>query len=67
MASKPEITPRDLPTRTIRAADGSVIRKKVVQVDSPTFSLDLLAAFRSNVRRIRADQRKRARAVAEAG
>ena len=61
MATKPEITPRDLPTKTVRAPDGTTVRMKVVQADSPTLELDLLAAFRSNVRRIRADQRKRAR------
>ncbi len=61
MASKAEITPRDLPTKIVRSADGTVVRMKVVQADSPTFSQDFLAAFRSNVRRIRADQRKRAR------
>jgi len=61
MATKPEITPRDLPTKIVRAPDGTTVRMKVVQADSPTLELDLLAAFRSNVRRIRADQRKRAR------
>ncbi len=61
MASKAEITPRDLPTKIVRAADGTVVRMKVVQSDSKTLELDLLAAFRSNVRRIRAEQRKRAR------
>lgn len=60
MASKPEITPRDLPTKIVRAADGTIVRMKVVQADSKTFSQDFLAAFRSNVRRIRADQRRRA-------
>lgn len=63
MATKAEIKPSDLPTRIVRAPDGTIIRKKVVQADSPTFSQDLLAAFRSNVRRIRAEQRKRARAA----
>ena len=61
MASKAEITPRDLPTKIVRAADGTIVRMKVVQSDSKTLELDLLAAFRSNVRRIRAEQRKRAR------
>ncbi|QXQ07738.1 hypothetical protein KX816_06955 [Sphingosinicellaceae bacterium] len=61
MAGKAEITPRDLPTKIVRAADGTVVRMKVVQSDSKTLELDLLAAFRSNVRRIRAEQRKRAR------
>ena len=62
MASKAEITPRDLPTKIKRSADGTLVRMKVVQADSPTLELDVLAAFRSNVRRIRAEQRKRARA-----
>jgi len=66
MASKPEITPSDLPTRTVRSADGTIVRKKVVQADSMTFAQDLLAAFRSNVRRARAEQRKRARAAKKA-
>ena len=61
MATKAEITPSDLPTKIVRAADGTVVRMKVVQSDSKTLELDLLAAFRSNVRRIRADQRKLAR------
>ncbi|WP_419814271.1 hypothetical protein [Glacieibacterium sp.] len=61
MATKAEITPRDLPTKVIQLADGSVIRKKVVQADGPNFALELQAAFRSNVRRIRTEQRKRAR------
>ena len=61
MASKAEITPRDLPTRIKRSADGTLVRVKVVQSNSPTLELDLLAAFRSNVRRIRAEQRRRAR------
>ena len=59
MASKAEITPRNLPTKIVRAADGTVVRMKVVQADSPTFDHDMLAAFRSNVRRIRAERRKR--------
>jgi len=67
MASKsmvrPKIRPSDLPTETVRAADGTTVRMKVVQADSPTLGQDLLAAFRSNVRRIRADQRKRASAA----
>ncbi len=65
MATKPEITPRDLPTKIVRAADGTVVRMKVVQSDSETLEHDLLAAFRSNVRRIRADQRKQANGSAD--
>jgi hypothetical protein len=55
-----KIRPSDLPTKRVRAPDGSVIQMKVVQADSPTFGQDILAAFRSNVRRIKDEQRKRA-------
>lgn len=61
MASRAtKIRPSDLPTKRVRAPDGSVIQMKVVQADSPTFAQDILAAFRSNVRRIKEEQRKRA-------
>jgi hypothetical protein len=60
------IRPSDLPTKRVTAPDGSVIQMKVVQADSPTLAQDLLAAFRSNVRRIKVDQRKRARADQDA-
>ncbi|RHW16582.1 hypothetical protein D1610_14380 [Sphingomonas gilva] len=53
------IRPSDLPTKTVRAADGTIVRMKVVQADSPTLGLDLQAAFRSNVRRIRAADRRK--------
>lgn len=58
------VRPSDLPTKRVRAPDGSIIQMKVVQSDSPTLGEDLLAAFRSNVRRIKDDQRMRARAAA---
>ena len=61
MADKRAIRPSDLPTKRIRAPDGSTITMKVVQAESPTLAQDLLAAFRSNVRRVRAEQRDRAR------
>ena len=35
-----------------------MVRMKVVQSESPTLAQDLLAAFRSNVRRIKDDQRR---------
>jgi hypothetical protein len=61
VASKATKTlPSDLPTKRVRSVDGSVVQMKVVQADSPTFAHDLLAAFRSNVRRIKEEQRKRA-------
>lgn len=59
MAKTRKIKPSDLPTKVVRAPDGSVIRMKVVQSDSPTLGQDLLAAFQSNVRRVRSDQRVR--------
>jgi hypothetical protein len=58
-AAKPKVRPSDLPTKLVRASDGTVIRMKVVQSDSPTLGEDLLAAFRSNVRRIRTERRHR--------
>lgn len=56
------VRPSDLPTERMRARDGSVVNMKVVQSDSANLAEDLLAAFRSNVRRIKAEQRKRDRA-----
>ena len=58
MATKAETTPRDLPTKIVRSADGTIVRMKVVQSDSATLGEDLLAAFQSNVRRIRSRRRK---------
>lgn len=55
--------PSDLPTKRVTASDGSVIQMKVVQAESPTLGSDLLAAFRSNVRRIRDERRDRHRAA----
>lgn len=60
MALKTKISSRDLPTKIVRSADGTTVRMKVVQSDSETLPQDLLAAFRSNVRRITAERRKRA-------
>lgn len=53
-----QVRPRDLPTKRVTAPDGTVVRMKVVQSESPTLAQDLLAAFRSNVRRIKDDQRR---------
>ena len=60
------VRPSDLPNKRVTAPDGTVLQMKVVQADSPTFAEDMLAAFRSNVRRIKDDQRKRARAAQDA-
>lgn len=62
MTDKRATRPSDLATKRVRAPDGSTITMKVVQAESPTLALDLLAAFRSNVRRVRAEQRDQARA-----
>jgi hypothetical protein len=53
-----ETRPSDLPTKTVRAADGELVRLKVVKADSKTLPEDLLAAFRSNVRSIRESRRR---------
>jgi hypothetical protein len=53
-----QVRPSDLPTKRVTAPDGTVVQMKVVQSESPTLALDLLAAFRSNVRRIKDDQRR---------
>jgi hypothetical protein len=55
--------PSDLPNKIVRGPNGEVVRLKVIQSDSPTLKYDLLAAFQSNVRRIKDEQRKRARAT----
>ena len=61
MASHPpRVRPSDLPTKVVTAPDGSKVRMKVVQAESPSLPYDLLAAFRSNVRRIKADQKAQA-------
>lgn len=60
--AKPKIRPSDLPTKRVRAPDGSIVRMKVVQADSETLAEDLLAAFRSNVRRITSERRRSASA-----
>jgi L-rhamnose isomerase len=59
MTKRTERRPSDLPTKIVRSADGSVLRMKVVQSESETLEDDLLAAFRSNVRRIVTERRKR--------
>lgn len=59
-SAPPKIRPSDLPTKRVRAPDGSIYPMKVVQSDSPTLEYDILAAFRWNVRRIKSDQRSSA-------
>lgn len=61
MSSRPvNIRPSDLPTKTVRSPEGKLVRLKVVKSDSKTLGEDLLAAFRSNVRGIREDRRRKA-------
>lgn len=64
--TRAKVKPSDLPTKSVRAPDGSLVRMKVVQAESPTLGEDLLAAFRSNVRRIRTARRERANGAADA-
>lgn len=60
MSSRPRnVRPSDLPTKTVRAPNGKLVRLKVVKADSKTLGEDLLAAFRSNVRGIREDRRRK--------
>jgi hypothetical protein len=56
---KRRVRASDLPTKIVRAPDGSRLHMKVVQADSASLAHDLLAAFQSNVRRIKAEQRRR--------
>ncbi|MEK7342357.1 MAG: hypothetical protein AABZ73_00860 [Pseudomonadota bacterium] len=56
-----EKRPSDLPTKWKRAPNGEMIAVKVVQSDSETLEYDLLAAFRSNVRRLKRERRERAK------
>lgn len=55
---KAVIRPSDLPTKNVRAPDGTIVRVKVVKADSKTLGHDLLAAFQSNVRRLRNERRR---------
>jgi len=57
--SRRHVRPSDLPTKTVRAPNGKIVRLKVVKADSKTLGQDLLAAFRSNVRRVREERRDR--------
>lgn len=59
MAKKQEVRASDLQTKRVRSPGGKWISVKVVKSDSETLEADLLAAFRSNVRRVRDDRRER--------
>lgn len=61
-----KVSPSKLPTKTVRAPDGELVRLKVVKADSDTLAMDLLAAFASNVRRVRDGRREKANAAADA-
>lgn len=66
MTKPRKISPAKLPTKTVRAPDGEIVRLKVVKADSETLGMDLLAAFTSNVRRVRTERRERANAAPDA-
>lgn len=61
-----KVSPGKLPTKTVRAPDGELVRLKVVKADSETLAMDLLAAFSSNVRRVRGERREKANAAPDA-
>lgn len=61
-----KVRPSDLPSKRVRAPDGRLVTVKVVNSDSPTLGLDLLAAFQSNVKRVRTKQRLTERAGTDA-
>lgn len=54
-----KVRPSDLPTKRVRAPDGTVVQVKVVQSSSDNLEAEFLAAFQSNVRRVRAERRER--------
>ena len=56
---------RDIPFKTVEGPEGRKVRVKVVQAESKTLASDLLAAFRSNVRRVREDKRRAENADAD--
>lgn len=61
MATKSDsVKPSDLPNKRVRSSDGTFVTLKVVQSDSASLPYDLLAAFRSNVRRLTDERRARA-------
>lgn len=63
-----KLRPSDLPTKRMRAPDGRIIAVKVVKSDSENLEGEILAAFQSNVRRVREERRERgAHAVAANG
>jgi hypothetical protein len=65
MTQVKKVRPSDLPNKIVRAPDGQIVRMKVVQADSENLGADLLAAFRSNVRRIRTERARRMRDAAD--
>ena len=60
MSNRPKkVRPSDLPTKRLRAPDGRLLSVKVVKADSDNLEGELLAAFQSNVRRLKDERRKR--------
>jgi hypothetical protein len=46
------------PTYRTATVDGKKVRIRVIDVESPTFSADLLAGFRSSIRQVRKENRE---------
>lgn len=60
MSDRPKkVRPSDLPTKRVRGPDGKLVSVKVVKADSDNLEGELLAAFQSNVRRVRDERRER--------
>lgn len=57
-ARKLKKTASDLPTKRVRAPDGTVVQMKVVRADSGSFATDFLTAFNANVKRVRSGKGK---------
>lgn len=60
MSDRPKkVRPSDLPTKRVRGPDGRIVTVKVVRAESENLEGELLAAFQSNVRRVREERRER--------
>ncbi len=55
-----KVRPSDLPTKRVKSPDGQWVTIKVVKSNSDNLEADFLAAFQSNVRRVRDERRERA-------
>lgn len=59
-----KIRPSDLPTKRVKSPDGDWVAVKVVNSSSDHLEAELLAAFQSNVRRVRRQRAAHAAIVA---